>query len=185
MPSPVESGQEIMVPLFDAESAGAPVHVNWQQNMSQRKADYYALTADNITTGEQVPFFIAAEYYKSSTKANPGHITKVGELVEGGELALYLTRHPAVLIGCPKEGYKLKVNDRLQYGQKNAQGELRFIVYHDKERKPYQHRFIETAVGSATAGKAAEMAKAFGVGAAGDQIMDHLKAIVGDNLHTF
>ncbi|KAJ7855347.1 hypothetical protein B0H13DRAFT_2357967 [Mycena leptocephala] len=166
MPSPVESGQEIMVPLFDAESAGAPVHVNWQQNMSQRKADYYALTADNITTGEQVPFFIAAEYYKSSTKANPSHITKVGELVEG-------------------EGYKLKVNDRLQYGQRNPQGELRFIVYHDKERRPYQHRFIETAVGSATAGKAAEMAKAFGVGAAGDQIMDHLKCIVGDYLHTF
>jgi hypothetical protein len=51
MPSAVEAGQEIMVPLFDAESAGAPVHVNWQQNMSQRKADYYALTADNITTG--------------------------------------------------------------------------------------------------------------------------------------
>jgi hypothetical protein len=29
------------------------------------------------------------------------------------------------------------------------------------------------------------MAKAFGVGAAGDQIMDHLKGIVGDYLHTF
>ncbi|KAJ7878043.1 hypothetical protein B0H13DRAFT_2346832 [Mycena leptocephala] len=105
MPSPVESGQEIMVPLFDAESAGAPVHVNWQQNMSQRKADYYALTAKTITTGEQVPSFIAAEYYKSSMKANTSHITKVAELVEG-------------------EGYKLKVNDRSQYGHKNAQGEL-------------------------------------------------------------
>ena len=51
MSSPVEAGQEIMVPLFNAETAGAPVHVNWQQNMAQRKADYYALTADNITTG--------------------------------------------------------------------------------------------------------------------------------------
>ncbi|KAF7358338.1 hypothetical protein MVEN_00883400 [Mycena venus] len=117
MPSPVTSGQEIMVPLFNAESAGAPVHVSWQQNLSQRTADYYALTADNITTGEQVPFFIAAEYYKSSTKANPNHITKIGELVEGG--------------------------------------------------------------------KAAEMAKAFGVGAAGDQIMNQVKAFVGDYLHTF
>ncbi|KAJ6582526.1 hypothetical protein DFH09DRAFT_1360408 [Mycena vulgaris] len=166
MPSAVESGQEIMVPLFNSESAGAPVHVNWQQKLSQRKADYYALTADNITTGEQVPFFIAAEYYESSTKANPNHITKVGELIHG-------------------EGYKLRVDDRLQYGQKNAQGQLRFIIYHDKERKPYQHRFIETAVGSATAGKAAEMAKAFGVGAVGDQIMDGLKGFVADYLHTF
>ena len=51
MPSPVESGQEIMIPLFDPAVAGAPVHVSWQQNMAQRKADYYALTADNITTG--------------------------------------------------------------------------------------------------------------------------------------
>ena len=51
MPSPVESGQEIMVPLFNAETAGAPVHVNWQQNLSQRKADYYVLTADNLSTG--------------------------------------------------------------------------------------------------------------------------------------
>lgn len=93
-----------------------------------------------MVTGEQVPFFIAAEYYKSSTSANPSHITKVGELVDGGKLTLYLTRHSAVLIARPKEGYKMKVNDRLQYGQKNAQGELRFIVYHDKERKPYQVR---------------------------------------------
>ncbi|KAJ7766226.1 hypothetical protein B0H16DRAFT_1454112 [Mycena metata] len=166
MSSPVQSGHEILVPLFDGDSAGAPVHVNWQQNLSQRKADYYALTADNITTGEQVPFFIAAEYYKSTTTANPNHITKVGQLVAG-------------------EGYKLKVDDRLQYGQKNAQGELRFIIYHDKERKPYQHRFIETAVGSATAGKAAQMAKAFGVGNVGNQIMDNFKGFIGDYLHTF
>ncbi|KAF7354338.1 hypothetical protein MVEN_01122300 [Mycena venus] len=154
MPSPVASGQEIMVPLFNAESAGALVHVNWQQNLSQRKADYYALTADNITTGEQVPFFIAAEYYKSSMAANPNHITKIGELIEG-------------------EGYKLKVDNRLQYGQKNAQGELRFIVYHDKGAQ------------TLPAGKAAEMAKAFGVGAAGDQLMNQVKAFVGDYLHTF
>lgn len=32
----------------------------------------------------------------------------------------------------------MKVDDKLQYGQKNAQGELRFGVYHDKERKPFQ-----------------------------------------------
>ena len=36
------------------------------------------------------------------------------------------------------EGYKLKVDSNLQYGQKNAASELRFIVYHDEERKPFQ-----------------------------------------------
>ena len=32
----------------------------------------------------------------------------------------------------------MKLDDKFQYGQKNASGELRFVVYHDKERKPYQ-----------------------------------------------
>jgi len=31
-----------------------------------------------------VLFFIAAEYYKNGTKANPKHIIKVGVLEEGG-----------------------------------------------------------------------------------------------------
>jgi hypothetical protein len=87
--------------------------------------------------GEQVQFFIAAEYYKNSTKANPNHITKVGELVEGGESLLYNSIYP-IFDPSNTEGYKLKVDSRLQYGQKNAEGELRFVVFHDKERKPYQ-----------------------------------------------
>jgi hypothetical protein len=36
------------------------------------------------------------------------------------------------------EGYKVKLDGKFQYGQKNAEGELRFVVYHDQERKPYQ-----------------------------------------------
>ncbi|KAF8142682.1 hypothetical protein K438DRAFT_1994682 [Mycena galopus ATCC 62051] len=82
-----------------------------QLNLSKRKADYYALTADNITTGEQVFFFIACEYHKNSTKANPHHVTNVCELGDGGFDS--------------KEGYKMKVDNKLQYGQKNAEGELR------------------------------------------------------------
>ena len=36
--------------------------------------------------------------------------------------------------------YELTVDDKLQYGQKNAQGDMRFVVYHDKGRKLYQVR---------------------------------------------
>lgn len=36
------------------------------------------------------------------------------------------------------EGYQVRLDNNFQYGQKNAEGELRFIVYHDQERKPYQ-----------------------------------------------
>lgn len=73
----------------------------------------------------------------------------------------------------------------MQYGQKNAEGELRFLVYHDTERKPYQHRFIETALGSAVAGKAKEVAGIMGQGSTAGSITDLAKNFVGDYLHTF
>ncbi|GAB7354330.1 hypothetical protein MBLNU459_g4842t1 [Dothideomycetes sp. NU459] len=81
--APVQAGNELIIPLFDAENKA--VSIKWSQNLAQRTAQYYALVADNATTGEQVPFFIAAEYYKTSTINNPNHITKVGQLVDGGE----------------------------------------------------------------------------------------------------
>lgn len=34
----------------------------------------------------------------------------------------------------------MRLDNNFQYGQKNAEGELRFVVYHDEERKPYQVR---------------------------------------------
>lgn len=73
----------------------------------------------------------------------------------------------------------------MQYGQKNAAGELRFLVYHDTERKPFQHRFIETALGSAAAGKAKEVAEKLGGGSIAGNISDIAKNFVGDYLHTF
>ncbi|GAB7354329.1 hypothetical protein MBLNU459_g4842t2 [Dothideomycetes sp. NU459] len=162
--APVQAGNELIIPLFDAENKA--VSIKWSQNLAQRTAQYYALVADNATTGEQVPFFIAAEYYKTSTINNPNHITKVGQLVDG-------------------EGYKIKVDGRLQYGQKNAQGELRFVVYHDKERRPFQHRFIETALGSAAAGKATELAKGFGLGDVAGSVAAIAANFVGDYMHDF
>lgn len=87
------------------------------------------------------------------------------------------------------EGYKLRIDSNMQYGQKNAEGELRFLVYHDMDRKPYQHRFIETALGSAAAGKAQEVAKQLGqgsvAGSVAGSIADLAKNFVGDFLRTF
>ena len=83
--APPKAGDEILIPLFDAQVVGQPMTVTWSQNLSTRTAQYYAPDVDNLTTGEQVTaFFIAAELYKSSTSANPKHITRVGELVPGG-----------------------------------------------------------------------------------------------------
>lgn len=164
--APPQAGNEILIPLFDAEALGSPTTVTWSQNLATRTALYYPLTVDNITTGEQFAFFIAAEFYKSSTSANPNHITRVGQLLPG-------------------EGYKLQIGSSLQYGQKNTQGDMRFVVYHDKERKPYQHRFIETALGSTAAKQAKAVAEKLGQGSIAGDISRLAANFVGDFLKTF
>ncbi|KAF9035508.1 hypothetical protein BJ165DRAFT_1533505 [Panaeolus papilionaceus] len=111
MRAPVEAGNEVLIPLFDAEAANKLFHITWSQNLASRNADYYLVTADNVNTAPALTRTTLPVSVSSSLEA---------------------------------EGYKLKVGSSLQYGQKNAAGELRFVVYHDKERKPYQHRFFET-----------------------------------------
>ena len=41
-------------------------------------------------------------------------------------------------MGVAGQFYELKIDDKVRYGQKNAQGEARFIVYHDTSRNPFQ-----------------------------------------------
>ncbi|KAK1753655.1 hypothetical protein QBC47DRAFT_430496 [Echria macrotheca] len=167
--SPVQAGNELLVDLFDGNTM-VPIVVKWQQNFVTREATYYCVNAYNTTTNETLPFFIAAEFYKSATASNPNHISKVGTLVPG-------------------EGYKLKVDDKLQYGQKNAQGDNRFIVFHDKDRKPYQHRFIEAAVLSTLAKQGEEAADkvlaSFALSGAAAAVSNALKTYIADYLRTF
>ncbi|KAF8176447.1 hypothetical protein K438DRAFT_1979233 [Mycena galopus ATCC 62051] len=163
----VECGHELLIPMFDAEEAGAPVHVHWQQSLSQRKADYYALTVDNITT---VPFFIACEFYKNSTKANAHHVTKVCELVDGYLVWLVF------LVGVDNEAelafsvllaiLQLVVDFHLvALWNQTCNNENDGTV---DER--WNHRFMETALGSAGAEKAKKMAEAMGCGGMVDSI---------------
>jgi hypothetical protein len=51
MAPPPEANNEILIPLFDGNSLGTPLTVIWSQNLSTRTAQYYSVTADNITTG--------------------------------------------------------------------------------------------------------------------------------------
>lgn len=73
----------------------------------------------------------------------------------------------------------------MQYGQKNAQGEMRFVVYHDKERKPFQHRFIETALASTLSKKANEVAAKLGQGGLVGDVTKIASNFVGDYMRTF
>jgi len=49
--APPQANDEILIPFFDGTTLGTPLTVTWSQNLSTRTAQYYSLTADNITTG--------------------------------------------------------------------------------------------------------------------------------------
>ncbi|KAH8678490.1 hypothetical protein BX600DRAFT_431765 [Xylariales sp. PMI_506] len=171
MPSPVQAGHVLLVDEFDAGNVGPVLTVKWQQNFVARQAQYYGIEAYNKNTEETVSLFIAAEWYKNSTKDNSRHVSKIGEAIPG-------------------EGYQITIDDRFQYGQKNAEGENRFVIYHDKERTPYQHRFIETSVLSTLAksgeGAADKICGRFGLPAgSASSVTDTVKCYIGDYLHTF
>jgi len=85
-----------------------------------------------------------------------------------------------------KGGYKIQVDEAFQYGQDNDKT-LRFLVYHNKANKPYQHRFIETTAFSNIGNKII----AVGASAAGswsealNQGAELAKAFIGDYLRDF
>jgi hypothetical protein len=99
---------------------------------------------------------------------------------------------------------ELTINDAFQYGQKNAAGEKRFVVYHNKENKPYQvcsllissltcpaeryfvqHRFIETSLASVGNKVVQQMAAALGYSQIAGGVGDLVKMFAGDYLKTF
>ena len=84
----------------------------------------------SFTGGAEVPFFIDAERYTDSYLAGAGSRIDEGEYSASSRVQT----HSNTFTG----HFEIKVDDRFQYGQKNAAGEKRFIVYHDKARKPYQ-----------------------------------------------
>ncbi|EKM50972.1 uncharacterized protein PHACADRAFT_199799, partial [Phanerochaete carnosa HHB-10118-sp] len=93
----------------------------------------------------EVVIFIAAEWYEG--EGGPGeHISHIAHKDAQGF-------------------YEVTIDDRFQYGQKNKNGDARFVVYHDKGRKQYQHRFIESGLTSVGTEVAVKIAGVFGYGA--------------------
>ena len=71
MSPPVEAGHEILVPLFGTDAAERLYHVEWSQDASTRTADYYLVTADNLTIGTRYfPFPIPSADRDGSQENN-------------------------------------------------------------------------------------------------------------------
>ena len=145
----VEKGDWIQ---FDPDSKKTET-IRWQQKLSSRQEEYVALTysvKDKQAGGSLfIQLGLADSFFKKCSKdesSNP--------IVPGG--------------------YKIQVDDAFQYGQNNEKT-LRFLVFHNKDNKIYQHRFIETTAFSEIASKIEPYIP----------LPDITKALFGDYLRDF
>ncbi|PPQ69994.1 hypothetical protein CVT26_013282 [Gymnopilus dilepis] len=122
--------------------------------------------------------------WSSSDADGEGGDTEEGVVIDGNDVVVLFVQanwyNDAQLSGIGQEadrGYKVIVNDRFQYGQADGTGKGRFIVYHDKERKPYQHRFVHTTLLSSAGDAVGVLAKA--IGGPGANAVDLASRITG------
>ena len=170
----VEKGDWIeIVPDFKENAT-----IKWQQDLGNRQEPYlvypYSVEGKPAQGSLFIQFGLRKDFFKNC---------KVGE---------------SDIVPDEKE-YKIQVSEAFQYGQNNEKT-LRFLVYHNKSNKPYQHRFIETtafsnignkiaAVGSGAVSVAGTAAGAGAAAGAWEELfkqgVDLAKAFIGDYLKDF
>ncbi|KAG8920596.1 hypothetical protein FRC01_000678 [Tulasnella sp. 417] len=131
---PVHKGDVLVIPAptDSHKTAGNKVSIHWQQSFRQRDADYYLLVAKNkpkathpdlsnsYYVGNEVPFYIQSDWYNEQGFNSASGMKKIDN-----------------------DNYELTIDNRHQYaGGDKAQ----FIVWHDKERKPFADRFLQTGL---------------------------------------
>ncbi|KAG8794864.1 hypothetical protein FRC12_020721 [Ceratobasidium sp. 428] len=88
--------------------------IRWTQNWEARSEKYMVFKATNVTAGDTdplVPVFVQSSYYDSKFS------------------------------GTLDDTVAFEVTEEWQYGQSDKTGADRFVVLHNQENKPYQHRF--------------------------------------------
>ncbi|KAJ0122135.1 hypothetical protein J7T55_002647 [Diaporthe amygdali] len=149
----VEKGDKVFIPADTlSEAGGRKVAVKWSQSFKDRSEDYYVSKYTNKSGNGEDLVFVQA--------------SKLNELAAKSQ---------------GDEKYTLVIDDAWQYGQQKD-GSKRFLVYHDKNNKPYQHRFVENFIKQA-GGKAVDVIT--GLGYPADKIEDIASRFVGDYLKTF
>ncbi|KAL6412991.1 hypothetical protein AUP68_02486 [Ilyonectria robusta] len=161
-----ESGNTLIIPAYNAESEMAVQELQWSQSFRTRTARYYIVRATNQSKGNvDVLLYIQDRFYKDEGSSD------------------YIGKIP----GARKEGnsFVVNINDRFQYGQKNKNGDGRWVALHDKDNKPYQHRFMITTIQGNIAEWAKTLARSFGAGEIADSVAKLGGNFIGDYLHTY
>jgi hypothetical protein len=132
---PVISGNEIIIPMYSEESEKAVVEITWSQNFRTRTVLYYVVRAKNQQGNENVLLYIQNHFCKDSTSHDylglipPGH--------QSGSMSCLLS-YPLITLRMYIDSWIVGVDSRFQYGQKNKEGEGRWLVLHSKDNKLYQ-----------------------------------------------
>jgi hypothetical protein len=149
---------------FDPSSKQV-VTIKWQQDLGNRQETYIALPYSVKGKEASGSLFIQQDladsfFQKCQTDES------INPLVSGG--------------------YKIQVDKAFQYGQDNYKT-LRFLVYHNKANKPYQHRFIETTAFSNIGKRIIAAGREWGSQPWQDlgQRADLLRSFIGDYLRDF
>ncbi len=157
----VEKGNLIEFYLEPKEST----KIEWQQNFAKHKENFMVVAFNVVNSEVTRTLFIAQKKAKEfmnkaekSTNENP--------------------LFDAV-------SYTTTVDDDFQYGQ-DADKTIRFLVFHDKNEKMYQHRFVSTnAFQNVATAIGEKVDKIESIKKYLDKIMSLGKAYIGDPLRSF
>ena len=162
----VSAGDQLVFSKATLTDSAAVKNVEWSQSFRSRKEKYVQVTA--------------------AVKSDKPYLVML--FIAQGFV-------PILQEKCKNDKCMMKVDSRFQYGQ-NKEKTMRFLVFHEKSNKPYQHRFISTSTLSTFANGAESVAKnaqSLGVivpqagllAATGGKIVSGLKSVLGDPLRDF
>ncbi|KAI4675308.1 uncharacterized protein J4E84_010200 [Alternaria hordeiaustralica] len=155
MPSLVQKGDTIYVhPEFLSDSKSNRMTVSWSQNWFNR-TEKYKLCKFTVKSGGDAKGLI---------------------YVQANKVAEFKSKKTS------GEDFTLTVDESFQYGQDKDQTK-RFLVFHDTDNRPYQHRFVENTLTELGDG-ANEYVKEF-TGVSFEAVGMMAKMFVGDYLHNF
>jgi hypothetical protein len=147
---PVANRDDIL--LVPTDQGSKVVEIMWAQNMANRRASYVVLMAKNQTQGttclrplalatESLMTFYAQAVLRSLSSSMRNGTTAatlaLKTMVRSASRLLWRTREADRYPPGPGV-YEAKLDSHFQYGQKNPDGQFRFVVFHDKSRHPYQ-----------------------------------------------
>ncbi|RSM17758.1 hypothetical protein BHE90_012378 [Fusarium euwallaceae] len=152
---PVQKSDILTIP---GEEKWIITPVTWKQSLKEYRKDYLCIQFTNTRAGEveETNILFVSEELLDTFKSSKIEMTDTG--------------------------FKLTVDNDYVYGQQKG-NKNRFLVYHDKSRSIFQHRFIEGAM-VVFSRQATDFSRKLGYGDV-RVVSDMMAGLIGDKLHDF